>query len=433
MIPNIYASPELLKFLMIPNTKYHTAIKLGNNAYFHKPNLPLGTNLYLPPGAMYWSKKLFDKKLNGPDFTIPSPNLPFKLRPKQIPIFEKLIKIRHGLVEATTGLGKTVVIIALQSTIKQPTLILVHTKGMVSQFYDEFKKFLGDDYSVGRWNSDFKEMNKNVTITTFMSFTRNPKIFSEFKVLIIDEADAYFTPKSRKYICEHPAIRKFGFTGTTKVAEDEFIRKDETPCLHKFWGYKITVIDNKQKIEGIKYKYYFRKYLDENGLEYLPHTNWIEFRRQLDDDLNRKKEQFQFIENNVEDNDMCIVLFDRISDVMNFHLKWNKTNKNIMHGTLNKKERIESKTDFMKNKGVLFAQYQTTSRGVDYPECNKIFLMFPLKNETTLRQAIGRVVRFIPDKKAYIYDWSDEKLNFQFKKRIKTYRKYFPAPINEET
>ena len=430
MIPNTYAQKELLEFLHIPNIKYHTAVKLGNNAFFHKPNLPLGTNLYLPPGAPFWSKILFNKKLNCPKFTIPNPVPPFELREGQAPIYENLLRIRHGLVEATTGFGKTAIIIATQATIKKPTLVLVHTKDMVQQVYDEFKKFMGKNYPVGRWNSDHKERVKNVTITTFNSFTRTPKNFDHAEILFVDEADAYFTPKARKYICEHPAVRKFGFTGTTRTQTDEFVNKDDVPCLIKFWGYHIQKISNKQKIEEIQYEFYDKKYLDQFGLQYKPQTDWVMFRKLLDDDMERKEAQLNFLEKTQEKGDMSLVLFDRVSDVMNFYQKWDLTNKNIIHGTVKKKERELAKKDFLKNKGILFAQHQTSSRGVDYPECNKIYLMFPIKNESTLRQAIGRVTRFIPDKKSYIYDWVDSGLMFQFNKRKKTYKEFFPAPIN---
>jgi primosomal protein N' len=65
----------------------------------------------------------------------------------------------HGVLEAATGSGKTVMAIATIAARKQPTIILVHTKELLHQWCDRIKMFLGIDPGiVGAGKLDIKHV-----------------------------------------------------------------------------------------------------------------------------------------------------------------------------------------------------------------------------------------------------------------------------------
>lgn len=420
--------------MRIPNEKYFSAMKRGGKTFYHKKEIPLSYKEKYAPGINYWHKQITGENYDFHKIGTKPIKLPFTLKEKQIAPYEHMIKMRNGLMELSTGFGKTVLMIAGHLTIKMTTLILVHTKDMVKQTAEEFEKFTKNKVIPGKYNSDYKYIDPKITITTFASFSAHPELFQNFNLLFVDECDAYFSQKARDRIIEHPAIRKIGFTGTIKTASDEYKKKEDTSAMKKFWGYTYTDIEIEQKISKIFHNSYKKDYIDQFKLPLIPSGDWTAFRRALDDDKPRKVAQFQFLKRNAEKEDRILVLLDRVADVEIFHKNWKEGNKFIIHGKIKKKDRDQIKEKFLKEGGVLFAQYKTSSRGVDYPECNKLFLLFPIKNESTVRQSVGRVVRKKENKKAFVYDWIDSSLFFQWKKRKKIYEKFFPeAEIIDQT
>lgn len=65
-----------------------------------------------------------------------------QLRPTQVEAVNELLKFDTGVLSATTAFGKTVVGANIISEKKVNTLIVVHTRELVQQWKDTFKKFL---------------------------------------------------------------------------------------------------------------------------------------------------------------------------------------------------------------------------------------------------------------------------------------------------
>ncbi len=461
MIPENICNPEILKFMIVPNPKYYDAIKRGIYNY-HKPTMTLGIRgHFAPPGAAYWSFKEGHGKLplaELPPLVRESPT--FELRPEQVPIFETAKITRAGIIEFKTGGGKSVIMIALTQCWGGKTLILVHALDMVQQFYDKFKEFAGIE--IGRYNTNHKDI-KDITVTTFHSARNNKQMFLGlgFDNLIIDEADAFFTDKARDFICRFGGHRTFGFTATTRSKFDDHIPKADLHAGHaalfRFYGLRITAgkgsattvspLSNTKTmvsdgtpcvLAGIRAGLYYadaRGYKDEFGLAIRPQDDWHKFRKALQEDEKRTQEQMSFVRKNHESGrDFSLVLFDRVADAIDAQAHFAHNNRKertyLIHGSCKKSDRERSKTEFLEHGGIMFAQYQTSSRGIDYPECNKIFLLFPSRGETVLRQAIGRAIRWMPNKKAYVYDFVDNTLLYQWKARKKIYEEFFPdVPI----
>ena len=419
------------EFFTAPNPKYYQLIKLDKKPWNTPKAEYLGTSRNYPPGYGYWYKVYNGVKNSQlPDIPKKQKEILIDLYPNQKEVFDKIKNVRAALVDFKTGSGKTVIITALTEFWEEKTLILAHSKDNVEYFYDTFDKFTWK--KIGRYYSAKKEL-KDITVTTFHTAIAYPELFYNhgFKNLIIDEADICFTKRRRDFVTDFPCLRRIGFTGTTKTKYDGLSASfDEIPSLQRYYGLHIEGVSEESK-NPIKYCFYRTRetqYTDEFGIE-IPAKDWINFKKLLDEDVERKREQADYIKQNYSRNgDYILALFDRVDDVEKFynHFKKNGYDRIYkMHGKISKKEREENKKLFLQNGGIYFAQYVTAGRGLDLPECNKLFILFPSKNENTVRQMVGRIIRWLPEKESTIYDWIDSSLLFQGKSRIKIYKKFF--------
>ena len=433
ILPDYYTVPNQLKpFFHVPNPTKHKMLRLDKPAHFYPDTIFLGSGDTYPPGAAYWSVLRGFRKLEiTKPKSLAKKSTSIKLREEQRPIFEKCKQARAGIVEFKTGGGKSVITCALAEAWGGKTLIVAHSMDNVTYFQDQFKKFLGWD--VGVYYSKEKVI-KDVTVTTFNTAVKYNSVFREFGFdnLVIDEADEFFTDARRKFVTEFPCARKYGFTGTIKTKPDEYMRKDEVPALLRFWGLHIVGVsdDTKDPLEGVYWTRRETDYVDEFGFPVSPQKQWALFRKMMDADIERKKEQLTFVSNNHDhDKDYTLVLLDRVEDVEKyaeaFQKKHNIDRVYKMHGSLKKRDREESIEKFSADGGIFFAQYKTAGRGLDMPKCSKLFIMFPIKGENTVRQMVGRIIRWLPEKKSYVYDWCDSCIEFQWKKRQKIYQKFF--------
>jgi len=421
---------EIINFFTVKNPKYYNLLKLDKFTGYTSRIMNIGSKNRLPPGTAYWHAKKYGVRMNLNDLKFAKQNTSISLRDNQPELFFKIYDKRACLVEASTGFGKSVIITALSEVWGGKTLIISNSRDNVKYFYDTFKKFLGID--VGMYYSDKKDM-QDITVSTFMTCVKNKKLFYDMKFnnLIIDEADEGFTEKRRDFICNFKGDRVFGLTATTKTKPDNYLGKRDVKCLNRFYGYTVKIDTDYSKIplKDIKFFRYNNNYCDNVGglsIRISP-TDWQEYRKNLDKDMERKKLQAKYLIDNATDKEHSLILFDRVADVELFHKSFKNKNKKcyIIHGKIKKKEREKAKSDFLKKGGYLFAQTRTTGRGTDLPECSKLFIFYPVVGENALRQIVGRITRYIEGKKSYVYDWLDSGLEFQFNKRKKIYQEFF--------
>lgn len=419
----------------VPNPKYYIALQQQKSTRFTSEFEALNTKRFFPFGALYLDG------YNTPLSCLKS-DTSISLRPLQIPVFELLKHEKGALLYAKTGAGKTVLTIALHDIWGGNMLVIAHNIGNVKYFHDEFKTFLG--VNTGMMCTGNNTIGK-VTITTFNTFKKKRKIFENFihpdgtigfDNLMIDEADAFFTEKSREAVNLFPAIRKHAFTGTKKTAYDEY-SKNPKGALEMFYG-KLIVAENddsKDPLEDVFFQKYENEYYEEIEGErvYIPSFQWHKFREFLDEDIPRKKKQWEYIMNNTNPVEHTLILFDRIIDVESFYKKAQDLGiKSFMnHGSLKKKYREETLENFYNEGGYCFAQYKTMGRGYDNDRLTKCFILFPAKGENSIRQIVGRVVRWLDGKKSYVYTWYDSALKSQQYARTKVFKEHFNIKSKE--
>lgn len=415
---------------VVPNPRYHIAARLDKSTRFLDQHEALYSGNFFPFGALY---------LDGYNEKLPTikDDTSITLRPLQRPSFEALKHEKGALLYAKTGSGKTVMTAALYDVWGGNMLIVVHSLDNVKYFHDTFESFLGIE--TGMVCSGSNSILK-VTVTTFNTFRSNFEMFANyqhadgtfgFDHLMIDEADAFFTKKAREAINKFPAIRKFGFTGTKKTEYDEFRPKNSLETLPLFYGRLIEAEEDKSKdpLEGVYFRTYANEYYEivEDKKLYIVPFEWAEFRKHLDEDIERKRAQWEYIMSNTDPAGHTLVLFDRIADVEAFYQKAQKAGiksfKN--HGSLAKKERETTLADFYREGGYCFAQYKTMGRGYDNDRLSKCFVLFPTRGENNIRQIVGRVVRWLEGKRSFMYLWYDSALRRQHAAQVAVFREFF--------
>jgi superfamily II DNA or RNA helicase len=399
--------------MLVPNPKYYSALKRGANTTWLKKEVLLNPyNMPLPATLPV---------INGVYETTVS------LYPKQREVFDDVVGRSSALVYARTAFGKTVVIAALTQAWKGSTLILSHSKENVAYIKETIEKFTGLECGV---YYSLKKDIKPITVTTFSSFRQKYGTdLKGFKNLIVDEADTFFADKARHVTCKYPAKRKFGFTGTIRTLFD--LDNDPT-TLEAFYGYLHTVEADIEDtpLEKVFFRKYNKVYKDEDNVMVHP-SNWHEFKELLDNDIDRKRAMLSYIQE--ESDGFALVLFDRVKDVLAFYHSSKKRGIKcfMSYGSQSNKERTEHMEAFRKEGGILYSQYKTVGRGWNMTNLDKVFILFPMKGESTVRQIFGRVLRVFSNKKSYVYLFADSSLAFQLKKQKATILEFFNINVEE--
>jgi len=383
--------------------------------------------------------EILDYRVKGESINIfikPSVNL-FDYQSRAL---EKLSKLENAILVSECGSGKTVMGVALISTFKVSTLIIVPTLQIQQQWKTSLIKMTDiKRKDIGMIGQGISNLSK-ITISTYQSLERmEPKQLEElnakFGCLIVDEAHRV----SARILCEvankSPAFYRFGFTATPQ-------RKDQKDILI-FNSISHNIIDVKSeelqkagrliipsvrfvKINtGIQITECYRW----NGAEKVVEKDWTTLFTRLTESTTRTNIILDNIEKTVLENHICLVLTNRKAYCEYLSRKLNERgiSSNYINGHIAKSDREA----ILKNMGskikVLFSTYQLASEGLDVPILSCLHLISPTSNENLVKQASGRVRRAIEGKKALIIDYVDEdskELFNMYKLRRRYYKKF---------
>ena len=390
--------------ITLNNPQYIQMLKLGKKAFW------VPKEVILPV--------MTTRRLDAPFETT------IALYPDQKKVYDEIKDYTRGLLEARTGAGKTVISIALHQAWGGRTLVVCHNLVLAKQFAEEFDKFIGLKPTF--FCNGKHDQSGEVVVTTLTSFRKEYASFVNFDNLIIDESDLALTDKMVKAIILFKSTRKWAFTGTIKSAYDD-CNKQYAPVLAEFWGAHVVHHSPREHPLKAVYSFKYSKVYEKK----FPHKDWQKFREALDEDIDRKKAQLQYVLDNTNSNDYCLCLFDRISDVEAFYRAFKKRNYIVYMSTgeMNKTDRESHLADFKKTGGYLLGVSSTLNRGYDEVKLNKCFTLYPLKGENSVRQTIGRILRNYKDKQSFLYLWSDSMLEFQLKEQKRIIKKFFGLDV----
>ena len=408
---------EFRKLLTFNNPKYVSAKRYGKwispdlspKLYFFHENGK--ENIFsLPKGCAYMALRRI-KELNIPyklyDETKEFKNvfdLKFKgsLRPYQEEAVIKMSHYPNGVLEASTGSGKTVMGLKMIEVRKQPTLILVHTKELLNQWIERIRQFLGYDAGIV---GDSKFHVKLITVGLIKTVQNKiDDLKDSFGFVICDECHRVPSSTFTDVLAHFSSRYTLGLSATAFRSDklDKAIIAFVGPKIHKVDSNMLHECGAVLKPQIIRRETDFRyNFLGEySTMLSAVCKNETRNRLIIDDVANDIK----------KNNNTILVVTDRVNhiDLMS-DLLWRKGIKSV---TLTSKTPKDDRKAIIQglNDGhdkIVFSTIQLIGEGFDCSNLHAIFLASPIKFDGRLLQVIGRVLRPEIGKKARVYDYRD--------------------------
>ncbi|MCF6146072.1 MULTISPECIES: TOTE conflict system archaeo-eukaryotic primase domain-containing protein [Pseudoalteromonas] len=355
-----------------------------------------------------------------------------KLKSQQNKAVNALLDSSVGILEASTGFGKTVTALALIAKRKVNTLILVHSRQLAEQWLERINVFLKDT-EVGSLLGGKEKLSYQVDVATYQSLVgRNgmdiKPYIEKYGQVIVDEC--HHLPASNYESLIKSSHAKFihGFTATPKRQDglEKLMMLQLGDIVYK--GVKSGSLLNQQVKAHETNTAFPNEWLDPDT---KPHIAQIYKHLVNSDDRNQK----------IVDDIVCCIDEKRAVMVLTERkehielLSALLTQKNLMvvelHGGISTKQRqerialLEENKDLSNAKQVILATGKYVGEGFDLPYLDTLFITLPIAWKGILAQYAGRIGREWSNKNSVlIYDYIDTfpTLKRMFSKREKGYR-----------
>lgn len=325
----------------------------------------------------------------------------------------KLLKNSIGVLEAVTGCGKSIIAANLITQLKQPTLILTHTKELKNQFKDKILKFTTctDVGAIGDGEYNLKPITVGLlqSLAT-MSDEKFKELNSIFGCVILDEA--HISPATTFYgvLNKLEAKYKYGLTGTA------FRTDGLTPVIFFVLGN----ITHQIKLSEVK--------------EHLSRPEYIPIETEYDFPIISSDEYLDLINDLINDSSRNEFICKNIKDYINFPTVILSTRVKQLHDlqkllgtgvilTSQSTKKIRQKIiEDINNKKInlILSTYQLFATGIDIPHLEYLIFAAPIRSEILVRQSAGRIMRLYENKNPKIIDFADTKIGIlknQYKSR----------------
>ena len=339
-------------------------------------------------------------------------------RPYQIDCIEGCLEHTKGIIRSSTASGKSLVIayvikILLDNKCIDKAVIIVPSKGLIAQFYQDLIDYGIDSSIIGMAFSGRKQWDKTILISTWQTLKNNHDKLDQFQCIIADETHGAKAHELKQILEKGTkAEYRFGFTGTmhaksldnwnTKAFIGPIIREYPSGLLaEQGWISKCTV-----NMVNIEYREDFW-HGEYHGIRDLVFQN--DYRMRL------IKKMVGDLDHNV------LVLVDKVEkegELLKQFLS-NDVNKEVvfLSGKDNIDVREKWRKECMKRKDIcLIATYGIFQVGVNIPNLKYIVLASPFKAKIRVLQSIGRSLRLHEIKEeegAQIFDIHDHTKFFE--------------------
>ena len=325
--------------------------------------------------------------------------LPLEMRDYQKQAIVHAMTHKRCLLLSPTASGKSLIIYMLCRYYPMKKLIIVPTTGLVHQMASDFKDYGYDEYVHKITAGADKNIDANITVTTWQSIYKMPrKWFEQFKVVIGDEAHLFKAKSLTSIMSKLTACPyRFGFTGTLDGSQTHRL------VLEGLFGkvHRVTTtaeLIKKEVLANLKI-----------NICMLGHNK---------DDRQRMarskyRDEIQYIIGCDSRNDFLVTLCNHLEGntlmLFNFvdshgRVLYNKCkdlNKNVhfVHGGVpgDMREQIRGIVEEQDN-SLIVASYGTFSTGVNIRRINNIVFAAPSKSKIRVLQSIGRGLRTHEDK-----------------------------------
>ena len=333
-----------------------------------------------------------------------------KLRPFQQVAVDRMLTKDFGTLSSATGSGKTIMALYMIAKRQQPTLIIVHTKDLATQWTLRIESFLGIGAAkVGLIGGGRKAPGEKITIALVQSLYKCvEEVAGQIGFLVVDECHRCPSRTFTEAVTGFDSKYMLGLSATPW-------RRDKLSKLI-FWhlGDVHHEVDKKHLIrtgdvlpvEVIVRETSFKPY-------YAPINEYSKMLSELTADTDRNVLIAGDVARETATSaGICLVLSDRKAHCENLRalLKFRfKVESDLLTGDLNMEERQKVIERLNQERvKVVVATGQLIGEGFDCRNLSTLFLATPIRFSGRVLQYLGRVLRPAPGKKtARVFDYVD--------------------------
>lgn len=436
--------------LVIKNPTYETLMRIGKEYTIRRTHCPehlncyvlKGNNVELPLGCLYGIWDLIKSCPIVCKFNENKPNaFEGKGRPEGLSLYDyqekavnAMLKAKGGVLVSPCGSGKTFMGIEILRQLGKKFLWLTHTKDLLNQTLKEIKT-LYPFLDIGTITEGKINIGKDGTISTIQTLCKvDPEIYKrEFDVVVVDECahcagSPTISKMFQKVVENIPARYKYGLTATP-ARSDSLIdtmymilgmsTQGEFEPTHKIDKNDVkTIVAEHQAIELETTIPYDSDVYDVDGT--IIYNELINY-------LSEDEERNEIIVGNIELCDRVgrkqVVLCHRVGQCKYLYdkLKEKGLNVEVVTGdttTKRRKEILKEDNDW----NILVATYQLLKEGISIKALDTLHFVTPAKDKSTVVQCVGRIERYLENKKTpIVYDYVD--VNIDYCKKAYTKRK----------
>ena len=367
-----------------------------------------------------------------------------KEREEQTDAINALLTYSNGVLHATTAFGKTVTAAAIIARKKVNTLILVHSKALLTQWHERLTEFLDIDFKeteepkkrgrkkvfspIGCLDSTCNTLHGVIDIALIQSCLDENGVkpfVQDYGMVIVDECHHVSSITFENVLKNIKAHTVYGLTATP-------IRKDgQQPIIFMQCGPIRFSADAKSQIA----KQSFDRYLIPRFTSYRSITEDRQtitaMYQSLSEDTVRNDLIVKDICKAVDSGRTPIILTNRTSHVTLLAEKLKATIPNVITltgsgSTKDKREALQRLQTISPSEPlVIVATGKYVGEGFDYPRLDTLFLALPISWKGLVAQYAGRLHRENEGKKdVRIYDYIDihePVCDSMYRKRLKGY------------
>jgi superfamily II DNA or RNA helicase len=344
--------------------------------------------------------------------SLPPTNFSFqgKLRPFQQIAVDGMLARDFGTLSSATASGKTIMALYMVAQRRQPTLVIVHTKDLASQWVQRIQAFLGiAAEKVGVIGGGKKVVGKEITIALVQSLYKCVEdVADHIGFLVVDECHRCPSRTFTEAVTGFDARYMQGLSATPwrrdKLSKLIFWHLGDVH--HEVDKNHLVKTGNVLSAEIIVRETSFKPIYD-------PVSEYSKMLSELTADTERNvliaSDVAREIANNVG---ICLVLSDRKAHCENLQalLKYRyKIGSELLTGDLKMDERRTVIERLNQNKAsVVIATGQLVGEGFDCRNLSTLFLATPIRFSGRVIQYLGRVLRPAPGKTvARVFDYVD--------------------------
>lgn len=401
--------------LTMPNPVYESAIAHGRAGW----GIPETLAFYDETEAAMVLPRGFGPELSrllGPNVewienrhVLPEIKLSFSgtLRDYQQEAVAALLERTQGVLEASTGAGKTVMALSIIAARKQPALILVHNVELMRQWQERIRQFLGVEAGqVGAGKCDVKPVTVGIVNSVR---SRLDELVQHFGHIVVDEC--HRCPSTMFTEC----VRGFDAKFLLGLSATPYRRDGLTsaigfyigPVLHRVDPARLRDIGAvlRPEIVARETRFDFGGNASEDYQAMLT---------ALALDQTRNEQIAVDVQSEVaRGTGTALVVSDRVAhlEALSAVLARRGENMVLLTGATPKKQRAAIVERLARGDvRVLGSTVQLIGEGFDAPGLSSLFLTTPIKFTGRVLQVVGRVLRPKDGKTPRIYDYQDNKV-----------------------